>query len=156
MAAVGGVAVAAQVLILIDTRDASVDAAVTGLVVAGATAAVGLLVATALSTPRRLVVPVEEAAGGPRLAGVALAVLVAAADGRGPPAVSRPLGSTRPRGQATGGSLGDALAAGRTADAHPPLIDGLRGSPARSSGPATWRSARHPSWRASPSSPWST
>ena len=125
VAAVAGVAVAAQVLILIDTQDASVDAAVTGLVVAGATAAVGLLLATALSTPRRLVVPAEEAGGGPRLVGFALAVLVAvAAPAR--LAVSRPLWlDEAATAEATGGSLRDALAATRTADAHPPLIDGL-------------------------------
>jgi len=125
VAAVAGVAVAAQVLILIDTQDASVDAAVTGLVVAGATAAVGLLLATALSTPRRLVVPAEEAGGGPRMAGFALAVLVAVA-AAARLAVSRPLWlDEAATAEATGGSLGDALAATRTADAHPPLIDGL-------------------------------
>jgi hypothetical protein len=124
-AAIVVVAVVAQVLMLVDTRDAPLDTAVTALVVAGAMAATGLLVATALSTPRRLVVPEAEAGDGPRLIGWAFAGLLAAAVAARL-AVSRPLWiDEAATAEVTGGSLGRLLDATRTADAHPPLVDGL-------------------------------
>jgi hypothetical protein len=125
VALVGGASVAAQVLVLVDTSGAALDTAVTGLVVAGGLAAVGLLVATALSTPRPLAVPDHEADGGPRLVGWTLAALLVIAAGVRLAAV-RPLWlDDAATAQAIRGPLSATLARVRDAEAHPPLAAGL-------------------------------
>ena len=124
-AAVGAVAMAAQGLLLVDTRNAPLDTAVIALTVAGGMAAVGLLSATALSSPRPVAVPVDEADGGPRQVGSALAAFVAVTVAIRV-AVVRPLWLDEAVvAQATDGSLADTVAAARLADAHPPLVEAL-------------------------------
>ena len=123
--AVTAVAVALGGLLLVNQPAAVVDNAVTASGVSSGVAAMGLLLATALATPRAFVVPVEEVRDGPRLVGWLLVALVAVAT------VARLVG-THPLwldeaeiARLTDGSLRDTLDAARSAHAHPPLFDVL-------------------------------
>ena len=125
VAAVAMVAVAVDVLLLIDAPGGQTEDAVSAAVIAAGVGAAGLLVATAMATPRPLVVPVEEAAGGPRFVVVTVAALAVTG------AVIR-LISQRPlwideatTARVTDASWENLAHAARGADAHPPLLDAL-------------------------------
>ncbi|HEY7072440.1 MAG TPA: glycosyltransferase family 39 protein [Acidimicrobiales bacterium] len=124
-ALIAAAAAGLQIVLLVHTGGAALDDSVVAAVLASGFAAVGMLVATALATPRPLAVPVEAAGGGPRLVGGALAGLVAVA------AVAR-LAVLRPlwvdeaaTAQGSRGTLAAMLDSARTAGAHPPLLDVL-------------------------------
>jgi Dolichyl-phosphate-mannose-protein mannosyltransferase len=124
-ALVAAVALGLQVVLLVHTGGAGLDDSIVAVVLASGIAAVGLLLATALATPRPLAVPAEAAAGGPRLVGWALAGLVAvAAVAR--LMVLRPLWIDEAAGaQRARGTVAATLDSARLAGAHPPLQDVL-------------------------------
>jgi hypothetical protein len=118
-------ALALHLVLLADQRTSAVEAAVSAATIASAAAALGLLASTALASPRPLVVPVEEAAGGPRLVLVTIIGLAAAA-------VGVRLISLRPfwldeadTARVTDASFADMERAARSGHAHPPLMDVL-------------------------------
>ena len=122
-ALVVGVAVVLQVVLLVHTGSADLDDSVVAAVMASGCAALGMLVATALASPRPLVVPAEAADGGPRLVSWALAGLLALA------AAAR-LAAMRPlwideaaTAENARGPLASTLDSAREAGAHPPLLD---------------------------------
>jgi 4-amino-4-deoxy-L-arabinose transferase-like glycosyltransferase len=123
--AIALVAIAVEVVLLSDASGRQTEDAVSAAVIAAGVGAAGLLVATAMATPRPLVVPVEEAAGGPRFVVVTVAALALTG------AVIR-LISQRPlwideatTARVTDASLENLAHAARGADAHPPLLDAL-------------------------------
>jgi 4-amino-4-deoxy-L-arabinose transferase-like glycosyltransferase len=110
-------------LLLIESDGAPLDTAVTAMGVASGCVAAGMLVATALASPRPLAVPAEHAGSGPRLVAVMLGGLVAVA------AAAR-LAAWRPlwldeatTARTTSGSLGATLEGARHSSAHPPLAE---------------------------------
>jgi hypothetical protein len=80
VAAIAGGGIGVEILLLLSTTP-SPDATVTAVTVSSGVVAAGLLVATAVATPRPLVIPRSEAADGPRFApwivGATLIVAVA-------------------------------------------------------------------------------
>jgi hypothetical protein len=122
-ALLAAVAVGLQVVLLVQTGGAGLDDSIVAAVLASGCATVGMLVATALATPRPLAIPAEAADGGPRLVGWALAGLLAVA------AVAR-LAALRPvwideaaAAENARGTLASTLDSTREAGAHPPLQD---------------------------------
>lgn len=120
---IAAAAFALHVLLLADQRAGTTEAAVSAATIAGGAAALGLLVSTALASPRPLVVPVEEAQGGPRLVLITLTCLAGAA-------AALRLFSVRPlwldeadTARVTDASFTEMEAAARAGHAHPPLLD---------------------------------
>ena len=111
-----GLALGVQLLVMVDTGDAPVDTAVTALLVGAGVAAVGLFAATALASPRPLVVPVEEAGDGPRLVGWTVAALALVA------VVVR---LVAPQPLWLDEAATTHVTASNRSDPHPPLFDGL-------------------------------
>ena len=112
-------------LLMLENEGAPLDTAVAAVGIAAGCAAAGLLVATALASPRRLVVPVEDAGAGPRLVGWMLGGLVAVA-AAARLAMWRPLWlDEATTARTTSGSLEHTLEATRSTAAHPPLGEAL-------------------------------
>jgi 4-amino-4-deoxy-L-arabinose transferase-like glycosyltransferase len=125
VALVAVVAAAADVLLLVGDGGATSDTAVTAVTAASGLAVTGLLVATALASPRPLVVPADEALDGPRFVGWEMAVVLLVAVGARAVS-SRPLWLDEAQlARVTQGSLSSTLDSARSAHAHPPLFDAL-------------------------------
>ena len=116
----------------------SVESAVLGAVIAGAAVALGLLLSTALATPRVVAITTLDAVDGPRLVALPLAVFAAIA------AAIR-LVSTRPlwidevdTPGATASTFSGVTDAARSGHAHPPLLDALMWVSRQAFGSHTW------------------
>jgi dolichyl-phosphate-mannose-protein mannosyltransferase len=140
VAAIAATATAVWVLSLVDSGAGLGDAepAITGAVIASAAATIGLLIATALATPRPLVVPVVDAEDGPRfavwavpvLAGLGLVLRIAS---------MRPLWIDEVESPGVTSSSFNALTdAGRAGHSHPPLLDALIWLSRRTFGDDPW------------------
>ena len=142
MAAIAGVATSLWAVQFasgfLDGGTASVESAVLGAVIASAAAALGLLISTALATPRAIAVPVAEAADGPRFVAWPVALFAALA-------LAFRLASTRPlwidevdSPGVTGSSFSSVTDAARSGHAHPPLLDALIWLSRQAFGSHTW------------------